>query len=433
VARHDPIDTDMATLKLKKPAPGAPPSPATERRAPLRSGGVKPARPTLAQAEAERARQRAESTPPPRPERADAPPRGGRTAPAAPGRPRSDAPRPPPRRDTPRPAPRAETGRPGADRSPRDPNRASERPASRDPARGPSTDRRPPRAADSGAPRPSARPSQRPPPRSAPARAASGAPTEALNPRLSKRMSELGLASRREADEWIEQGYVSVDGVVVDQLGARVRPEQQIAIDPQAKLEQAQRVTILLHKPLGYVSGQAEDGHAPAFTLVTAANRWANDGSKQRFNASQLKHLVPAGRLDLDSTGLLVLTQDGRVAKQLIGEDSKVEKEYVVRVSWTAHPEVTALNEAFPAEQLERLRHGLELDGERLKPAKVSWQNEQQLRVVLREGKKRQIRRMCELVGLQVVTLKRIRIGRVGLGELPPGQWRYLGSFESFL
>ena len=433
----------MATLKLKKPAPGAPSSPATERRAPLRSGGVKPARPTLAQAEAERARQRAESSPPPRPERADASPRGGRTAPTAPGRPRSDAPRPPPRRDAPRPSPRTETGRPphdpgrpDAERSPRDPNRASERPASRDPARGPNTDRRPPRAAEGGAPpRPSARPSQHPSSRPAPARATTttAPPPQEANPRLSKRMSELGLASRREADEWIEQGYVRVDGVVVDQLGARVRPEQQIAIDPQAKLEQAQRVTILLHKPLGYVSGQAEDGHAPAFTLVTAANRWANDGSKQRFNASQLKHLVPAGRLDLDSTGLLVLTQDGRVAKQLIGEDSKVEKEYVVRVSWTAHPEVTALNEAFPSEQLERLRHGLELDGERLKPAKVSWQNEQQLRVVLREGKKRQIRRMCELVGLQVVALKRIRIGRVGLGELPPGQWRYLGPFESFL
>ncbi|MBN9206020.1 pseudouridine synthase [Methylibium petroleiphilum] len=428
----------MATLKLKKPAPGTPSSPTSERRAPLRSGGVKPARPTLAQAEAERARQRAENAPPPRAARTDAPPRAGRTAPAAPGRPRGDAPRPPARRDAPRTEagrPSHDPGRPGTERPPRDAARASERPAPRDPARGPRTDRRPPRAEERGAPppRPSARPPQRPATRPAGPRAAEAAPPEEALPRLSKRMSELGLASRREADEWIEQGYVRVDGVVVDQLGARVRPEQQITIDPQARLEQAQRVTILLHKPLGYVSGQAEDGHAPAFTLVTAANRWANDGSKQRFNAAQLKHLVPAGRLDLDSTGLLVLTQDGRIAKQLIGEDTKVEKEYVVRVSWTAHPEQTKLNEAFPPEQLERLRHGLELDGERLKPAKVSWQNEQQLRVVLREGKKRQIRRMCELVGLQVVALKRIRIGRVGLGELPPGQWRYLGPFESFL
>jgi 23S rRNA pseudouridine2604 synthase len=245
-------------------------------------------------------------------------------------------------------------------------------------------------------------------------------------------MSELGLASRREADEWIEQGFVRVDGVVVDQLGVRVAPEQTITIDPQARLEQAKRVTVLLHKPLGYVSGQAEDGHAPAFTLVNAASRWKGDSTPQRFNASQLKHLVPAGRLDLDSTGLLVLTQDGRVAKQLVGEDSKIEKEYVVRVAWTAHPELVALHTAFPAEQLQRLRHGLELDGFALKPAQVSWQNEQHLRIVLREGRKRQIRRMCELVGLQVLALKRIRIGRVGLGELPPGQWRYLAPYESF-
>ncbi|QAZ41065.1 pseudouridine synthase [Methylibium sp. Pch-M] len=416
----------MATLKLKKPAPGAPSSPAAGRRAPLRSGGVKPARPTLAQAEAERARQRAESTPPPRPERTDAPPRAGRTAPAAPGRQRSDAPRPSSRRVTDQP-PRG-PGRPAAERSSRDPNRASERAVSRDPARGPNSDRRPPRTADSGAPRPLARPPQRPA-----ARAATAAPAAEAHPRLSKRMSELGLASRREADEWIERGYVRVDGEVVDQLGARVRPEQQITIDPQAQLEQAQRVTILLHKPLGYVSGQAEDGHAPAYTLVTAATRWAGDGSKQRFNASQLKHLVPAGRLDLDSTGLLVLTQDGRVAKLLIGEDSPVEKEYVVRVQWTARPELTDLKQHFPPEALARLRHGLALDGEKLQPAKVSWQNEQHLRFVLREGKKRQIRRMCELVGLKVESLKRIRIGRIGLGELPPGQWRYLGPFETFL
>lgn len=245
-------------------------------------------------------------------------------------------------------------------------------------------------------------------------------------------MSELGLASRREADEWIEQGFVRVDGVVVDQLGARVGLEQNISIDPEARREQATRVTVLLHKPLGYVSGQAEDGHAPAFTLVNAANRWKGDASAQRFHAGQLKHLVPAGRLDLDSTGLLVLTQDGRIAKQLIGEDSKVEKEYIVRVAWTVQPEQAALHKSFPPELLQRLRHGLELDGVKLKPAQVSWQNEQHLRIVLREGRKRQIRRMCELVGLQVLALKRIRIGRISLGELPPGQWRYLGPFESF-
>jgi 23S rRNA pseudouridine2604 synthase len=245
-------------------------------------------------------------------------------------------------------------------------------------------------------------------------------------------MSELGLASRREADEWIERGYVRVDGVVVDQLGAGVRPEQELTIEPAGEREKAERVTVLLHKPVGFVSGQAEDEHRPAFTLVTRENRWAGDRAPRDFHPRQLKNLVPAGRLDLDSSGLLVLTQDGRLAKALIGEDSTVEKEYVVGVRWTAQPESDNPSRDFPLEGLERLRHGLWLDGRPLKPAQVSWQNERHLRVVLREGRKRQIRRMCELVGLQVTSLKRIRIGRVTLGELPSGQWRYLGPFERF-
>jgi 23S rRNA pseudouridine2604 synthase len=133
--------------------------------------------------------------------------------------------------------------------------------------------------------------------------------------------------------------------------------------------------------------------------------------------------------------GLLVLTQDGRVARQLIGEDSQVEKEYLVRVQYGRLPvgEVqTDVQSLFPPDQLARLCHGLALDGQPLKPAKVDWQNPEQLRFVLREGKKRQIRRMCELVGLTVVGLKRVRIGRVKLGQLPVGQWRYLAAGEGF-
>jgi 23S rRNA pseudouridine2604 synthase len=218
-----------------------------------------------------------------------------------------------------------------------------------------------------------------------------------------------------------------------------VQPEQSISVAPQAQRQQAARVTVLLNKPVGYVSGQAEDGHEPAVVLVTAANRWAGDRTQSlRFSPAHLRHLAPAGRLDIDSVGLLVLTQDGRIAKQLIGEGSPVEKEYLVRVRWADAEAARAefgegeLMHAFPAERLARLRHGLELDGEPLQPAKVSWQNEDQLRFVLREGKKRQIRRMCELVGLAVTGLKRVRIGRVALGDLPPGQWRYLGPFERF-
>ncbi len=251
-------------------------------------------------------------------------------------------------------------------------------------------------------------------------------------PRLSKRMSELGLASRREADEWISAGWVSVDGVVIDQLGARVRPEQKIEVDPMARQQQAQRVTILIHKPIGWVSGQPEDGYESAASLIRGETHWARDGSGLRFHHGHLRHLAPAGRLDIDSTGLLVLTQDGRVAKQLIGADSEIEKEYLVRVSWLARPDLLDLMHNVPAELLDRLRFGLELDGQRLKPARVSWQNEQQLRFVLREGKKRQIRRMCEQVGLKVIGLKRVRIGRVTLGDMPLGEWRYLTQWEKF-
>jgi 23S rRNA pseudouridine2604 synthase len=240
--------------------------------------------------------------------------------------------------------------------------------------------------------------------------------------RLSKVMADRGLASRREADEWIGAGYVQVNGAVAV-LGQRVPADAQIDIDPRAKELQAQRVTILLHKPIGVVSGQPEDGYEPAVSLVTAANRWADDPTAKGlgFNPNHLRGLAPAGRLDIDSTGLLVFTQDGRVAKHLIGDDSDVEKEYLVRVALPGAPDDLAL-----------LNHGLELDGVQLREAKVSWANEDQLRFVLREGRKRQIRRMCEAVGLQVLALKRVRIGRVPLSNLPMGQWRYLAPWERF-
>jgi 23S rRNA pseudouridine2604 synthase len=252
--------------------------------------------------------------------------------------------------------------------------------------------------------------------------------------RLSKRMSELGLCSRREADEWIPRGWVLVDGKPVTELGTRIRPDAEIEVMQAARSEQGERVTVLLHKPVGYVSGQAEDGYEPAAVLFTAENQWENDPTRKRFAPWQHKGLAPAGRLDIDSTGLLVLTQDGRVARALIGEDSTVEKEYLVRVVWHSPqgPVERNISAEFPADDLELLRHGLSLDGVPLKPAKISWQNEEQLRFVLREGRKRQIRRMCEQVGLEVVGLKRVRIGRVVLGDLPPGQWRFLGQFEKF-
>ncbi|BCM26165.1 pseudouridine synthase [Methyloradius palustris] len=245
--------------------------------------------------------------------------------------------------------------------------------------------------------------------------------SNADQPRLSKRMAELGLCSRREADDWIVNGWVKVDGVVMNTLGTRIDPNANIEISKQAQQYQSEIVTILLNKPIGYVSGQAEDGYQPAIVLVHPDNQWTEDPTKTVFQRTHLQGLAPAGRLDIDSTGLLVLTQDGRVARHLIGEDSSVEKEYLVRVEG----ELSERN-------LKLLNFGLSLDGVTLKPAKVSWQNEDQLRFVLREGRKRQIRRMCELVGLTVVGLKRIRIGSVTLGQLPVGTWRYLRPDERF-
>lgn len=238
--------------------------------------------------------------------------------------------------------------------------------------------------------------------------------------RLSKRMAEMGLCSRREADSYIEQGWVRVNGEVAV-LGQKVTPEDQIQLDDRLGKAQAQRVTILINKPMGYVSSQAENGYQPAAALITPDNHWAEDKSGIRFSRDHMKGLAPAGRLDIDSVGLLVLTQDGRVAKEIIGERSDVEKEYLVRVEGNLTPE-----------GLKLLNHGLSLDGDALLPAKVWWQNDDQLRFILKEGKKRQIRRMCELVGMHVVGLKRIRIGTIMLGDLPTGKWRYLSAEEHF-
>ncbi len=238
--------------------------------------------------------------------------------------------------------------------------------------------------------------------------------------RISKLMAERGLCSRREADVYIERGLVFVNGEQVTQLGTRAATDATITLAGEARAQQASQVTILLHKPIGFVSGQAEDGHKPAVTLIAAHSQFAEDRAK-RFQPAHLKGLAPAGRLDIDSTGLLVLTQDGRIARQLIGENSAIDKEYLVRVEGK-----------LDARGLALLNHGLSLDDRQLRPAKVEWANEDQLRFVLREGRKRQIRRMCELVGLRVTGLKRVRIGRVRLGDLPLGQWRFLREGEKF-
>jgi len=252
------------------------------------------------------------------------------------------------------------------------------------------------------------------------ARPTPAAPASPDGVRVSKLMAERGLCSRREADAYIERGWVFVDGQRITELGTRAPESARITLAPEARSRQEEQVTILLNKPVGYVSGQPEPGFQPAVTLIGRDTQWRADQGAP-FRPVHLKGLAPAGRLDIDSSGLLVLTQDGRVARQLIGDDSTVDKEYLVRVEGT-----------LVDNGLRLLNHGLSLDGRQLRPAKVEWLNDDQLRFILREGRKRQIRRMCELVGLKVVGLKRVRIGQVRLGELPTGQWRYLRPDERF-
>jgi 23S rRNA pseudouridine2604 synthase len=266
---------------------------------------------------------------------------------------------------------------------------------------------RAPAAASGAAQLPAATPATAPPAR---------APRRPLEepPRLAKRVAAMTGCSRRQADEWIENGWVSVDGAVVTTLGIRVHPNARVEIKDEASQHRSEAVTILLNKPAGVAD-------AALVPLIRAENRWAEDDSRNAFKATHLRGLAQAGKLDAEATGMVVLTQEGSVARRITGDETRREKEYLVRVDGALSPEGLAL-----------LNYGLELDAVKLKRAQVSWQNEQQLRFVLHESRKQQITRMCELVGLRVVSIKRIRIGSVSLGKLPPGQWRYLRDDERF-
>ncbi len=217
----------------------------------------------------------------------------------------------------------------------------------------------------------------------------------------------------------IEQGLVKVDGQVVNTLGVKFPESVSIELTERAQAIQNERVTIMINKPVGYVSGQAEDDYVPAVRLITKDTHSSTEQTDLKLKPEHFKGLAPAGRLDIDSQGLLVLTQDGRVAKQLIGENTELEKEYLVRVRGNIDQSC-----------IDRLSFGLELDGKPLKRAKVKQLNPEQLQIILREGKKRQIRRMCEAVDLHVTGLKRVRVGELRLGKLAEGEWRYVRAEE---
>ncbi len=236
--------------------------------------------------------------------------------------------------------------------------------------------------------------------------------------RLNKRMAELGLCSRREADEFIAKGWVSVNGEIVDTLGLKVNETDEIELRYQAQMQTDRLVSIALYKPVGYVSAQAEDGHTPAWELLTKEN--CHD-PREAFDARNLRNLAVMGRLDIDSRGLLLFSQDGRLARKLIGEDSKIEKEYHV-----------LFREAVSDEELLALKNQKELDGVPLKKFMVERLAPKQLKFILKEGRKRHIRRLCELVDLQVYALIRVRVGHLKLNDLKEGQWKLIQSSDIF-
>ncbi len=231
-------------------------------------------------------------------------------------------------------------------------------------------------------------------------------------------MSELGICSRREADDLISKGLVYVDGERVSELGVKIHPDQQIRVSSEGRSQLSSKLTVLINKPIGFVSSQPEDGYKAAVELLTPENY---DGKCPRLRRGWMRGLAPAGRLDIDSKGLLILTQDGVLAKRVISQDTEIEKEYLI---W--------INKEPSQDQLAKLRFGLNLDEKELKPAQVEQLQPKHLKVILKEGRKRQIRRMCELVGLEVTGLKRVRIGKIMLGNLPNGKWRFLDREDSF-
>ena len=232
--------------------------------------------------------------------------------------------------------------------------------------------------------------------------------------RVNKWLAQSGVCSRREAEALIEAGAVFIDGERVTDVGRKISAGQMLVLNDRAELGLGAQVSVVIHKPVGIVSAQPEPGQIPAARLLTAENQ-VGPGIAPSSRAS----LPPLGRLDQDSRGLLLLSEDGVLAKAIIGPESQVDKEYVVTVAGKVD-----------RARIQTLRHGLELDGRQLKPAKVTQEDMQVLRFVLVEGRNRQIRRMCELVGLDVTDLVRVRIGPVKLGDLREGKWRHLTGDE---
>lgn len=235
--------------------------------------------------------------------------------------------------------------------------------------------------------------------------------------RLAKRVAELARCSRIEAEQYVEGGWVTVNGQVVEEP-QRMVSDEAIEIDANARLQATEPATILLHKPAGF---DAISGSNPAAALVSPESRWADDPSGMRLLQRHFHRLTPLVPLDKDASGLMVLTQDGRVWRRLTEDGDEIEQEFVVEVSG----EIAAWG-------LRRLNHGLSYNGRALPPCKVSWQNEIRLRFAIKGVQGGQLRHMCAQVGLDVVAIRRLRIGKIPLAKMPAGAWRYLPAGERF-
>jgi 23S rRNA pseudouridine2604 synthase len=231
--------------------------------------------------------------------------------------------------------------------------------------------------------------------------------------RLAKRVAALVPCSRREAEQYIEQGCVRVDGRVIEEPQFRVCDER-VEIDAGARAAPVEPVTLLLHKPAGA-------SHEDALRLLVRDTRAPDDASGIRTVNRHFSQLIALMPLPAQASGLAVFSQERGVVRKLTQDEADVEQELVAHVAGRPEPDA-----------LLRLGHGLTYEGRALPPVKVSWQSEARLRFAMKGVAPQRVPWMCEQVGLRVIGLKRIRLGRVPMAGLPPGRWRYLRAGERF-
>ncbi len=241
--------------------------------------------------------------------------------------------------------------------------------------------------------------------------------------RLAKRVAELRACSRSEAERIIAGGWVTVDGILVEEPHFRVA-DQLIEIAPQANPAETEPVTLLLHKPASLSTDLILD-QASATQMLNIANHWSEDASGMHPLKIHFNQLTTCAPLEAEASGLVVFTQDWRIARKLTEDAATVEHELVVEVAGD-------LAACKTPEGINRLNRGVAFNGRTPTSLKVSWQNETRLRVALKGAQIGHIAKLCEAFGLQVLALKRLRLGGVSLGKVPAGEWRYMRANERF-